>query len=492
MITENSQCLTPTSLTRQPYAGKMEARAWEYEYVKALLMPHGAGEKIKDWNSTEQEKDMKIRPIPFSDELFYWLRTGKQPTVLEVQCTLVERVVPHALKTALGSALRVHTNFRIRPVIVRGTFQAVVCDVKNPPLFREDGCVRHLGKAETSELMLYVSYGEKNFTLHIFHGLSDFRGICAFMNTILKFYFHELGQSGIKLPEPDSRDAIPCFENILEAGAPGDPIGMFDPKEHDIFTIPEKNFGKKTTMQHICEIDVPLDPLLALSRANESSVVPTIEAFIGRAIRNTYEVGEKIITGYTPIDLRPVFHFENSGNSSSNFPIPYTEKMNRYALNERSMYLRSILDIQSQPENLYVKVKYARDAIMAVAEKRLPLGLKARIITNGGRKMDREIYTYGISYAGKVRFGEEIDPHVASVTACAGSYSYPLWILACEFGGIIRMVLTQSYESETLARNICKEMAGYIPGISFIDWGHHEFDEFYLKDLRRLRKTDEG
>ena len=432
---------------------------------------------------------MKNRSIPFSDELFYWLRTGKQPTVLEVGCTLAKRVVPRALKTALVDALRVHTNFRIRPVIVRGKFQAAVCEVKNPPLFREDGRVRHLGTAESRGLMLYASYGEKNFTLHIFHGLSDFRGICAFMNTILKFYFHKLGQSEIKLPEPDSRDAIPCFEDILEAGAPGDPIGMFDPKEHDIFTIPEENFGKKTTMQHICEIDVPLEPLLVLSRGNESSVVPTIEAFIGRAIRKTYEVGEKIITGYTPIDLRPIFHFENSGNSSSNFPIPYTEKMDRYDLNERSMYLRSILDIQSQPENLYMKVKYARDAIMAVAEKRLPLGIKARIITNGGRKIDREIYTYGISYAGKVRFGEEIDPHVTSVTACAGSYSYPLWILACEFDGILRMVLTQSYESDTLARNICKEMADYIPGTSFTDWGHHEFDEVHLKDLKHLRKT---
>ena len=76
------------------------------------------------------------------------------------------------------------------------------------------------------------------------------------------------------------------------------------------------------------------------------------------------------------------------------------------------------------------------------------------------------------------------------MTACAGSYSYPLWILACEFGGILRMVLTQSYESNTLAKNICKEMAGYIPGISFKDWGHYEFDEFYLKDLKRLRKTN--
>ncbi len=82
---------------------------------------------------------MKIRPIPFSDELFYWLRMGKQPTVVDVHCTLTERVVPRALKAALGDALRVHTNFRIRPVVVGNMFRAAVCDVKNPPLFKADG-----------------------------------------------------------------------------------------------------------------------------------------------------------------------------------------------------------------------------------------------------------------------------------------------------------------------------------------------------------------
>lgn len=381
-----------------------------------------------------------------------------------------------------------HTNFRIRPVVVGNMFRAAVCDVKNPPLFKADGRVRHMGTDDTRGLMLYVTYDENHITLHFFHGLSDFRGFCAFLNTMLRFYFHKLGKTEIELPEPDSKDAIPCFENILEAGAPGEPLGMFNPGEHDIFHIPEENFGKKTTMQHIVEIDVPIEPLLALSRGNESSVVPTIHAFMGRAIRKTYDVGEKIIVGYTPVDLRPIFHFENSGNSSSNFPIPYTEKMDRYDLNERSMYLRSILDIQSQPENLYMKVKYAKDAIMAVAEKPLPIGLKTTMITNGGRKLDREIYTYGISYAGKIRFGDEIDPYVTSLTACAGSYSYPLWIVVCETGGVLRMVLTQAYESDTLSRNIYREIADAIPGTSFIDWGHYHFDEFYVKDLRRLRK----
>ena len=96
--------------------------------------------------------------------------------MVEVQCTLAKRVVPRALKAALGDALRVHTNFRIRPVIVRGMFQAAVCDVKNPPLFKEDGRVRHMGTAETKGLMLYATYSEKMITLHFFHGLSEIPG----------------------------------------------------------------------------------------------------------------------------------------------------------------------------------------------------------------------------------------------------------------------------------------------------------------------------
>ena len=429
---------------------------------------------------------MKIRPIYFADEIFDWARLGRRPTVLEVQCTLVDPVDAQALSYAMLNALRVHTNFRAKLVISKGKYMAVIEDVEVPPVYKADGRTRRMGTKETEGLQLYADYDDRTITLHIFHGLSDFRGICAFQKTLLKFYFHKLGLAETELPEADSADTIPCFENILEAGAPGDTIGYFVPNEEEVFHLPEENFGKHTTEQHICEIDVPLEPILALSKQNESSVVPTVEAFIGRAIRKTYDVGEKVVIGYTPVDLRPIFHFQTSGNGSSNFPIPYTEKMDRYSLSERAMFLRTILDVQIQPENLYQRVKSVWDRLKPFTEKPLPTGLKTKVAVQSGRKTDTCIYTYGISYAGKVRFGDEIDPYVTSVTACAGSYSYPVWILACEYGGTLRLVFTQSYESDTLVRNICREMAEEIPGTTFKDWGHHRFDEFLLTDIQHL------
>ncbi|SDL60635.1 hypothetical protein SAMN04487833_1247 [Sarcina sp. DSM 11001] len=41
-----------------------------------------------------------------------------------------------------------------------------------------------MGTKETEGLQLYADYDDRTITLHIFHGLSDFRGICAFLKTL--------------------------------------------------------------------------------------------------------------------------------------------------------------------------------------------------------------------------------------------------------------------------------------------------------------------
>ena len=434
----------------------------------------------------KSENKVQIRPLYFADNIFYWSRIGKQATVLEIQCSLTETVDPKALENAFLSALQVHTNFRIRPVIIGFKFQAIVEDLTKVPLFRKDGRKRHLGSAETGGLPLCIEYDAENITLHIFHGISDFRGICSFIHTLLKFYFHELGRFQGELPQPDSSDTMPAFESFISKGAPGAPIGMFLPDENKVFHLPEKNFGKKTTMQKICEIDVPLQDLLLLSKSSESSVMPTLQAFIGRAIRRTYEVGEKLVVCYTPVDLRPIFQYTTGGNGSSNFCVPYSKEMDRYELSDRAMYLRSILDVQIQPENLYARVKGTMERVAPAIRWKIPLGLKTRLIVDAGRKTDRGAYTYGISYAGKVRFDDEIAPCVKSLTGCAGSYSYPLWIVASETNGILQMVLTQAFEDTTLAKAIFQELESQVPGTRYKEWGHHVFGDYTLKSVKRL------
>ena len=53
---------------------------------------------------------MNVRPLYFADEIFYWARTGRQSTVLEIQCGLAAKIDPLKMGDALLRALGVHTN----------------------------------------------------------------------------------------------------------------------------------------------------------------------------------------------------------------------------------------------------------------------------------------------------------------------------------------------------------------------------------------------
>ncbi len=423
-----------------------------------------------------------MKELYFFDETFYWRRSGKRATVIEAECELTQDVRPDVLRTAVINALKVHRNFRARPVIVGQRFYVETSEADQVTMVSEDGLPRNLGTKETSGLMLYVSYAKSHFTLHVFHGLADMRSICAFLNTVLRFYCHTDGDS---LPSADSMDTFPCHEHILQRGAPGEPKGKFIPQEHDIFHLPEKLFSSRTTRQRIIDIDLPLAPLLAFARENDSSVVPAMNAVVGRAIRQCYDVGLKEIVCYTPKDLRPVFHFESGGNAAVPFSLPYTAETDRLPAGERAKRLRTEMIVQTRPENLYATVAQLRtdfDQIFAIP---MPIGQTSPQIVKSGRKKDSAFCTYGISYAGHLDFGEAIAQHVQTVSVSAGSYSYPLWIVACEYKGIIRMRLVQSFESDRLATVIHQELSALFPGTAYTDRGLHDFDSFPLGSVPR-------
>ena len=435
-----------------------------------------------------------MEKLYFFDETFYWGRSGRRATAIEVECELAQSVNPDTLRKAMLSALRVHRNFRARPAIVGQRFLVDTTEVKQVTVVKESGQPLSLGSKETGHLMIYASYSECRFTLHLFHGLGDMRSICAFLGTVLKFYCHTVDDSQLAT---DSMDTFPCHEHILEGGAPGEPQGKFIPQEHNIFNLPEKLFSTRTTRQRIIDIDLPLQPLLAFARENGSSVIPALNAVIGRAIRQRYDVGQKEIVCYTPIDLRPVFHFESGGNGAIPFSLPYTAETDRLPVGERARRLRMELNVQTRPENLYTTVAQLRSDFDQIFASPLSVRQTSPMVVKSGRKKDSANNTYGISYAGHLDFfdeqsgeaerGDVIAQQVKTVSVSAGSYSYPLWIIACEYKGIIRMRLVQSFESDRLATVIHQELSALFPGTTYTDRGCHDFDSFPLSSVPHKR-----
>ena len=235
---------------------------------------------------------------------------------------------------------------------------------------------------------------------------------------------------------------------------------------------------------------MPIAPLLAFARESGSSVVPALNAVIGRAIRQRYDVGQKEIVCYTPKDLRPVFHFETGGNGAIPFSLPYTAETDRLSAGERARRLREEMMVQTRPENLYTTVAQLWADFDQIFAAPLPVTKVSPMVVKSGRQKDSAFCTYGISYAGHLDFsdhqgGDAIAWQVQTVRVSAGSYSYPLWIIACEYKSILRMRLVQSFESDRLATVIHEELAALFPGTTYTDRGHHDFDSFPLGSVPR-------
>ena len=201
----------------------------------------------------------------------------------------------------------------------------------------------------------------------------------------------------------------------------------------DVFRLSVERFNEGERKWMMFEIDVPLAPLLSASKCSESSIVPVLETMIGNAIRRNYNVGDKTIIGYTPVDMRSVFRVKTGSNDSTTVAIPYRPVMDKYDLSKRYMFMRSILDIQIQPENINIGLLDLTEKYRKVDSQPYPIEsivpvVKKKSVRVGGMTP----YTYGLLYPGKISFPNQVEPFVDSIAISVSGCSSPLMIEACE------------------------------------------------------------
>lgn len=431
-----------------------------------------------------------LRELGIDDQVHYWFISGDQTSTIEWEIMLKEKVEEEALKQAVLTAMQAHTNFRSHPVVAGGRAKVTVNDnIKDIPVFMADSKKRQIGTSDTCGYLFYFSFQDNELIFRLFHGLADGRGSLAFLTTVLICYFKETRGILIDTPAPDSSDDIPVMEQILQKNEGSTAIGRFDPEDHmdDVFRLPVERFEEKDRKWRIFEIDIPLAPLLEVSKSNESSVVPVLEAMIGNAIRRNYNAEDKIIIGYTPVDMRPVFGVETGGNGSTAIAVPYRPMMDKFDLGKRSMLMRSVLDLQIQPENICAGLMNVAAGYRLADSQPYPIEQIVPVIKKKTTRIGSMTpYTYGLSYPGKIRFPEQIESFVDSIVLSVSASSFPLMIEACEYKGIIRMMVTQIFESDEVARIIFEEIAGVVPGTEFKDRGIHTYDRMDLEMLEHI------
>ena len=419
---------------------------------------------------------------------YYWVNPGGRAPIVEWEVVLSRDVDDAALRRALKAVLHSHTNWRTHPVIVDGRPWHEVMDVDGDevPVFDDDGTVRRMGTADTFGYLFYVACRGARLSLRYFHSVADGRGGLAFLSALLRCYLGEAGILSRELPAPDSSDTQPTFERILEWMEGEPPFGKFDPKKHEVFSMPVSRYPRRGTVQRTMEIDVPLEPLLALSKRSESSVVPTLQALIGRALHKVYDVGERTIVAYTSIDTRRVFGLESGGNAATHFSVPYVGRLDRHNLSMRAMVLRGALDLQTLPENIATEIALNMAGVAEGEASPYPVEAITAAIEPSVIENTNASYTYAISYPGKINLPSEVEPYVDEVRTSVSAYILPFSIEACEYRGIIRMVFTQNSPDDTAIRAIFEEIARVVPDTAYVDGGERTYDELRLEDLDHL------
>ena len=424
-----------------------------------------------------------MKPYLSDNYYYYWVNPGGRAPIVEWEVILSQDVDETALKRATKTAMLAHTNFRTHAYIENGRPQHELLEVAHVPVFADGQTTRRMGTTDTLGYLFYVAWQGRRVALRYFHSVADGRGGLAFMSTLLGCYLAELGLASIERPAPDGSNTQPTFERILERMEDVPPLGKFDPKRHDIFSMPVQRFPREGTAQRVLEIDVPLAPLLALSKRSDSSVVPTFQALIGRALHQAFDVGEHTIVAYTSIDTRRVFGLESGGNAATHFSVPYVAKLDRHDLPKRAMVLRGALDLQTLPENIACEISHNMAGVAEGEASPYPVEAITAAIEESVLKDSNAIYTYAISYPGKVSLPAEVEPYVEEVRTSVSAYNLPFSIEACEYKGTVRMMFTQVFADDGPVRAISEEIARSVPGTTFVDRGVRDYDELRLEEL---------
>ena len=431
------------------------------------------------------------KKLSIDDQLFYWFVSADQTSTIKWKISLSGRIDEDVLKKAVAMAMNIHRCFRQRPVVVEGRVKTIEEeDIKEVPIFRKDGKIRRFGTSDTLGYLFFFSYEDKELMLSLFHGLADGKASLIFLRTVLSCYFNESEGLHINIDEEGSLTDVSFMEEVLKEYEDTKPLGRYDARQRneEIFVLPYEQFELSKRSWHIFEIDVPLKPLLTISKSNESSIVPLLEAIIGKALRKRYDVNEKTILAYTPVDMRSIFAKDSGSNASSNVSLAYRKELDRYELGKRSMFLRSIMDLQIQPENIVEGLRPKMGAFrMADSQPYSIEMIVPQIMKMMAANENKETHTYGLSYLGKVAFPEEVETMVDAVKLSVSAYSFPFMIEACEYKGTIRMTISQLFDSDEVAIVIFEKIRELIPEAEFADRGLRIYERL---DLQKLEHQD--
>ncbi len=430
-----------------------------------------------------------MRPIGYSDKMFYYNGSGKTLTYdFQMRILLTSPPNKEALRRAAKKSLAVFPEFAVRPVIYDGKFFYEENDA-DIAIFDDNDQSHSLGSDETNGYLMCLICGERHVILSFYHGLADFVGNWSFICTLLYHYAHELGFN--VEPAEVARLTDDAYRNM-------DPIERDDPyskfgdenavptwtyKSSGAFTVPEKFFASEADILRSYDVEISVVDMIEISRKYQTSFTPLMIVVTARALKNIYDTKNLPIVAKMPVNMRPVFNTNTPANFSDSVILTYTDDMDNLDVAECCRLLKSSLKAQLKPENFAATLVKKKNRILGYeADGTAPELIAQKLATTPSSRPLTFAMTYPgilklpVAYKSVVR-DFNMEPYVPIE-------GFFLFVGAYDDNRLLRIRCCQRFDSDGVARAIAAQLDNIGFKTAFKDSGTLRGDKVYIDKFK--------
>ena len=432
-----------------------------------------------------------MRPIGFSDKLFYYTASGQTLTYnMQMRINLAVAPDKDALRKAARQSLAVFPEFAVRPVIHDGKFFYEENDA-DIAIFDDNGAIHSLGSDETNGYLICLICGSRHVILSFYHGLADFIGNWSFICTLIYHYARELGLN--VAPAEVVRLNADAYFSLSELER-DDPYSKFGDenavptwiyKSKGAFRVPEKNFPPEVDRLKNFDIETRVADMLTVTKKFQTSFTPLLICAAARALKKIYDTGDLPIVVKMPVNMRPIFKTATTANFSDSAILTYDDDFDNLSVADCCRALKDTLKAQMKSENFAgTLVKKKRLILDFEASGKNPAQIRAEL---AAKPSSRPI-TFAITYPGILDLPAEYQAVVRSfnMEPAVPIEGFFLFVGAYDNNKLLRIRCCQRFDSDKISRAIATELDQLGFKTALKDGGIQRGDKVFIDKIKRV------
>ena len=297
------------------------------------------------------------------DSVFYGAYAGENATFdIRVRFDLKRPLNREKLQRAADAALACYPEFAVRPVLYEGriAYAENHAPVKLAP---DDGRRLYFGTEDMNGYLFVFLTGERHVTFSLFHGLTDARGMIAYVISVLWNYAKAVfppiriagtgmfTKHGIRVDRRlfEQMDDTERYDPLVKFAGEGTPVDLIDTEK--LFRMPPEVYDRGETSCRLINLEISNAAFLAKTKELNTSFAPLLAALTARAIGGLYDIGDRVISVVATADARRFFQTWSLGNMAYNVPLPVTKAELALPLGELCAKLKADMLAQTTKEN---------------------------------------------------------------------------------------------------------------------------------------------